>query len=171
MSTDTSFRRSGLAVAALMSGIFSAGCGGGEFEVAPAKGKVVCDGRPMPVGSVTFSPVGEQGSAEPGKPATANVDADGTFVLTTYDPGDGAILGKHKVNYWPPEGNEDDEGDDASAVEEGSAEEQRRDAERAAKRKTLTYPPCEQTQPIEVEVTADGPNDFTIELTPRKGES
>jgi len=67
------------------------GCGGGgEFPVAPAEGKVLYRGTPLQFGSVMFQP-------EAGPPARGDIQPDGTFVLSTYGDGDGAIIGKHQV--------------------------------------------------------------------------
>lgn len=144
---------------------FSAlGCGGGEFAVTPAKGKVVCGGKPVSVGTVVFTPVGGEASGEdPGKPATATLKSDGTFVLSTYDAQDGAVVGKHRVQYFAPEGEDEEEG---AAVEEGSAEERQQNAERASQRRAALASLCVQQGEMTVEVTEDGPNEFTVELVP-----
>jgi hypothetical protein len=91
-----------LALAVLSS---SSGCGQGKFPVALAKGKVMCGGQPVTSGSVTFSPVGDSG--EVGESATATLGPDGTFVLSTNDRFDGAIVGKHTVHYVGSEGEEE----------------------------------------------------------------
>lgn len=139
------------------------GCGGSKFTVVPAKGKVVCSGAPVTSGSVSFSPVAAAGNDEPGKSATAAVGADGTFVLTTYDQFDGAIVGKHSVQYVGAEGEEgtDESESDGSGDEVTLTPEQMR--ERAAKKRVQQ---CMQNGEIFVEVTASGENDFLIELTP-----
>jgi hypothetical protein len=139
------------------------GCGDGRYTVVPAKGKVVCNGKPVTMGSVSFNPIGEAGDAEPGKPASAALSADGTFRLTTNESFDGAIVGKHNVRYFAPEG-EDEE--DTTSVEEGSAAERERNAARAKRLKAQAQSLCVQRGEIVVEVKADGENDFTIELSP-----
>lgn len=140
------------------------GCGGGEFAVAPAKGKVMCGGKPVSVGSVTFTPVAE-GQGEPGKPATAVLTEDGTFVLSTYESHDGAVIGKHRVQYFAAEGGEDEE-EDGPTVEEGSAAERQQNAEKAQKRKAAAAAICVLKGEMVVNVTEDGPNEFTVELVP-----
>ncbi len=45
----------------------------------------------MAQGSVTFE------SQDSGKRATGKLQADGTFVLSTYKEGDGAVAGEHSV--------------------------------------------------------------------------
>lgn len=82
-----------------------AGCGskGAEYTVAPARGKVVCQGQPVKGGHITFRPVqAAQGKAGiTGRPASAEVKEDGTFVLSTYGKEDGAVVGKHEITYLP----------------------------------------------------------------------
>jgi hypothetical protein len=57
------------------------------------KGKVLLpDGTPLTEGTVTFVP-----TAEPGRQAASRIEPDGSFALTTVDPGDGAAVGTYKV--------------------------------------------------------------------------
>jgi hypothetical protein len=66
--------------------------------MAPVKGRVTCDGKPVKQASLIFSPVPKnEGDKEAGKPATGFTDAEGNFVLSTYKPLDGAQVGKHDV--------------------------------------------------------------------------
>ncbi len=65
--------------AAIVALLVVAGCGDGRYTVVPAQGKVVCNGQPVTVGSVSFNPIGEAGDNEPGKPASATLSDDGTF--------------------------------------------------------------------------------------------
>ncbi len=57
---------------------------------APVSGKVVYQGKPLEFGSVMFQPVG-------GPPARSVINSDGTFVLSTYEEGDGATIGRHRI--------------------------------------------------------------------------
>jgi hypothetical protein len=68
-----------------------AGCGGDGRKTAVVNGKVTYRGKAVSSGTVTFVP--ETG----GPSATGEIQSDGTFTMTTYKPGDGAVLGKHKV--------------------------------------------------------------------------
>jgi hypothetical protein len=145
---------------------FTAGCGDGGFPVADAKGKVVCNGQPVTVGTVTFAPMGEGKSLETGKPATATIGPDGTFVLTTNDRFDGAIVGKHRVTYMGPEGEDEEEGAEAKTPSEGSPEERANAAKLIKERRAQQKSQCVQQGEIILEVKADGENDFTIELVP-----
>lgn len=142
------------------------GCTQGKFPVAQAKGKVVCNGKPVTTGSVTFSPVGDSSSLEAGKPATATVGPDGTFVLSTDSRFDGAVVGKHRVQYVGSEGEEEEDAGAEASPAEGSPEELAQSAERIRRQRAQQKSQCVQQGEIIVEVKADGENDFTIELVP-----
>lgn len=69
-----------------------AGCGNSdELPTGEVHGVVKYQGKPLPSGSVTFIPDG------PGKAASGEIQADGSYTLTTYSQGDGATIGGHKV--------------------------------------------------------------------------
>ncbi|WP_162006576.1 carboxypeptidase regulatory-like domain-containing protein [Roseimaritima sediminicola] len=72
--------------------LLSVGCGGGDknpgVDLEPVKGKVLLDGSPVQGAIVVFH--GERG-------ASGVTDANGEFILTTFDPGDGAKEGIYKV--------------------------------------------------------------------------
>ena len=86
------------------------GCGNsGEFPTYPAGGKVTfSDGTPLTQGWVTFE------STDPGRAVSARgqLQSDGTFTLGTFEPGDGAIEGEHRVLVAVPT----PEGDDPVAM-------------------------------------------------------
>jgi hypothetical protein len=66
--------------------------------MAPVKGRVTCNGKPVAEAAITFNPVPQsEKDKEPGKPATGYTEADGTYVLSTFRKHDGAIVGKHRV--------------------------------------------------------------------------
>jgi len=71
------------------------GCGGGEDvdvpDTAAASGVVSYQGKAVNEADVTFHPQGK------GHPGVGRTDADGRFVLTTYDAEDGAVVGTHAV--------------------------------------------------------------------------
>ncbi len=69
--------------------VVGAGCEQRQ-PVVPVRGKVLYKGVPLKSGSVMFQP-------EAGIPASGNIGADGTFVMSTYDEGDGATPGVNKV--------------------------------------------------------------------------
>lgn len=92
------------------------GCGSG-LETARVEGKVTHSSKPVTAGTIVFTPVDDAGKTRDGKPALAEVQEDGSFSLRTYEPGDGAILGKHRVSYSPPE--EDEPESDVTAGADG----------------------------------------------------
>jgi hypothetical protein len=68
------------------------GCGRkGALETAPVSGKVTYRGKAVPTGTIMFVP------AE-GPAATGEIGTDGSYKLTTYNTGDGAVIGNHKVS-------------------------------------------------------------------------
>ncbi len=67
--------------------------------MAPVKGRVMCNGKPVVAATVIFSPTPKsEKDLDPGKPGVGYTDADGTFVLSTYKELDGAQIGEHNVN-------------------------------------------------------------------------
>lgn len=84
-----------------------------QAPTAPATGLVRFDGEPLKFGSVMFQPVAG------GQPARGEIGADGTFVLSTFAPEDGAIVGEHRVrvmcNTLQRDGATTVSGNDASA--------------------------------------------------------
>lgn len=78
------------------------GCGSGGHGTAPVKGKVTYDGKPVTGGNLTFAPLGGGTQADVGKPASGDVQSDGSYTLTTYMQADGAVIGKHRVSYSAP---------------------------------------------------------------------
>lgn len=61
------------------------------MATAPVSGKVTYRGKAVPTGTVMFVP-GAGGPA-----ATGEISSDGSYKLTTYATGDGAVIGTHKV--------------------------------------------------------------------------
>jgi hypothetical protein len=111
------------------------GCRRHAFSTAPVRGVVLCQGRPVTEGTITFSPIPEEGKMVSGKSASATIRPDGTFVLGTYSASDGAIIGRHRVFY--------------SAIGDTGPK---------------TPPPCGYSVTLEVEITS-GINDFRIDLS------
>jgi hypothetical protein len=146
------FRNVGrLSCALLAVGALSlAGCGGtGGAATAKVTGKVTHNGEPVKGGTLTFGPINptEEGVAS----GVANVQQDGTFTVSTYGEGDGAVLGKHRVSYMAPPP------DAAAAGGEGGH------AQAAASPYENLVP-----SPEEIEVKS-GANEITIELVPSGG--
>jgi hypothetical protein len=84
----------GLVLVVLLLG----GCGSsGEHAVAETRGTVTYNGQPVPDVVVSFTPQATGDAKTPGKSATGRTDAQGEFVLSTYEIGDGAVVGRHAV--------------------------------------------------------------------------
>jgi len=69
-----------------------AGCGSKYPPTAPVKGKITLNGKPVTTGRVSFHPTTGE------RPALSNIQPDGSYSLTTFQRGDGALLGHHKVS-------------------------------------------------------------------------
>ena len=68
------------------------GCGPQHgMTLGQVKGRVLFEGKPVTRGTVMFLPEGE------GATAMAVIDAEGNYVMETAEPGDGAVVGLHKV--------------------------------------------------------------------------
>jgi hypothetical protein len=78
------------------------GCGGGP-TLSSVTGKVTYKGQPVKGGRLVFSPVASGKDTTPGKAAMAEIKEDGTYVLGTFSQSDGAQVGKHHINFTPPE--------------------------------------------------------------------
>jgi len=72
-----------------------AGCNRNPERVA-VSGQVLIDGEPLKYGQVVFVPKG-------GRPSTADLDENGRFMLTSFDPKDGAALGVHQIAVYANE--------------------------------------------------------------------
>lgn len=80
-----------LAAATCLGGVCGCGTEAEEFpETFPVTGKVSLRGEPLSKGAISFVPTN-------GRPATANIEADGTYRLSTFKPGDGAVPGPYRV--------------------------------------------------------------------------
>lgn len=89
------------------------GCGRASYmkDVAPVTGFVTLDGQPVTEGYVTFTPQVSEGSdpLDSGKAASGTIGSDGKFVLTTYSNEDGAVVGHHKVTFFRPDPEDDEQ--------------------------------------------------------------
>ncbi len=72
------------------------GCGRPSYQLDTARvhGTVTLDGLPLPSGYVFLA-------TARGRQARGRIQSDGTFVLSTYDKGDGAQVGTHPVIISP----------------------------------------------------------------------
>jgi hypothetical protein len=74
------------------------GCHKSGPAIAPVKGKVLLDGKPMTKGTVITMPAAGRGAKSP-------IASDGSFQIGTFTKTDGAIVGTHRaavVAYEPP---------------------------------------------------------------------
>ncbi|WP_397568600.1 hypothetical protein [Schlesneria sp. T3-172] len=95
-----------LAIGALVG----AGCSKQEFQVARVSGTVTCGGQTLTEGMVVFTPIGtgEKKTHDTGRSASGLIQEDGSFELTTYRRGDGAIVGTHTISVFAPPPIDDD---------------------------------------------------------------
>ena len=66
------------------------GCSDGRSARVPVSGQVLIDGVPLQYGYVRFVPKGSRASG-------GKIDKNGRYTLTCFEPGDGAVVGKHLV--------------------------------------------------------------------------
>jgi hypothetical protein len=94
-----------ISVVALAPLLIVSGCGGASDQpmfsgkTVPVKGTVTYKGKPLKRGIVRFEP-------DAGREAEGKIGPDGTFSLTTFQPGDGAIPGAHRVAVFTPKKKE-----------------------------------------------------------------
>lgn len=85
-----------------LAACITSGCGAKRDPKLPAtvpvSGKVSLKGSPLEIGTITFHPETDS----KGNPADGRLLAGGEFALSTYQSGDGAVLGKHKVTIQIP---------------------------------------------------------------------
>lgn len=77
-------------VAVCLAAFVAVGCGDGRPACVAASGKVIIDGKPLTSGAVRFTP-------QQGRQATGEIQTDGTFSLSTFEPNDGVVPGTHVV--------------------------------------------------------------------------
>jgi hypothetical protein len=79
--------------------LLAAATGCGARTTYPVRGKVVFkDGTPLTGGLVVFRPVDEKLQVS----ARGDIQHDGSFILSTYHEGDGAVPGKYQAAITPP---------------------------------------------------------------------
>lgn len=61
-----------------------------QLDTSPVHGTIKIDGKPLTRGTITFVP-------ERGRLAIGKIQPDGSYSLSTYVNGDGAVIGKHRV--------------------------------------------------------------------------
>lgn len=70
--------------------VFESGCKR-HPRVVPVSGVVRYNGKPLPFGSILFQP-------NKGQTAAGDIQADGSFKLSSYADDDGAVPGSHRVS-------------------------------------------------------------------------
>ncbi|MCA1685427.1 MAG: hypothetical protein LC745_05475 [Planctomycetia bacterium] len=85
--------------------VLLAGCGGDPNKPALGRvsGTVTYQGKPLTTGVVTFVPSSGPGAAT-GQAASGEINGSGGYSLSTFEPGDGAVLGVHTVTVQAREG-------------------------------------------------------------------
>ncbi len=90
------FRSFRMLIAGSIVLLAGSGCGSQSNQAVfsgktlPVKGIVTYKGKPLTRGTVRFEP-------DAGREAQGKIGPDGTFTLTTFQPGDGAQPGIHRV--------------------------------------------------------------------------
>lgn len=148
-------------VAVPVLALLAVGCGDSRYVTAEVHGRAVLDGNPVTAGTITFTPVETDGAPRDGKTAVGTLQSNGVFALTTYESDDGAIVGKHRVHYFPPE---------ETTPETVNVEVDTEGQEIAAEVRQSEDSPIMELEVSEssriVEVQSGGSNEIRIELTP-----
>ncbi|QDT83096.1 hypothetical protein MalM14_07270 [Gimesia chilikensis] len=88
------------------------GCGQ-DFQkpVVPVTGFVRVDGDLVTEGYIVLTPIpgSDANPLNSGKSASGTISSDGTFEMTTYETGDGAIIGKHVAHFFRPDPEDDEQ--------------------------------------------------------------
>lgn len=150
--------------AALLLTFALCGCGESRPPLAVAGGKVVCLGMPVTSGSITFVPMAENGQKNPGKAAKGEITGDGSFRLSTWDVFDGAVVGRHRVEFEAAEDDAEETEVTDEAAQDGETE------ARPARKPAQAVATFHLSGELIVEVKSGEDNQFTIELSPGKGE-
>ncbi len=128
----------------MISVLFLSGCGKSRPTPVEVTGSVTFRGQPVQNALVNFIP-------KDLRPASGRTDAQGRFELMTYEPGDGAIVAEHSVLI-------------SKFVEKP------RSNPKSPYPESVSVLPVRYsratTTDLTAQVTADGANDFTFDLTP-----
>ena len=139
--------RRALLSAFLTIGLF--GCNSGKAPTYPVTGRVAfSDGKPLAGGTVEFQSAYVTKDGEIRVRARGQIQPDGTFSLSTFQPGDGAIAGKQRALVIPalPPGRINPYNPPPPVINN----------------KYQRY----DTSGLEFTVTPKGPNEFDIIVTP-----
>ena len=137
------------------------GCGGPKWPPTyKSSGTVTLDGTPVERATISFYPLDGQ------KPANATTDANGVFEVTSFNAGDGAMLGSFGVTIekFPAVEIETTPGgvpyDESMNTDEGPSPDSERDPVNELPEKYSDH----EKSGLSATVTADGENVFTFEL-------
>lgn len=142
---------------------FCVGCGGSDMpKRVPVEGTVLFKDKPVEGATVAF-----HGEGAP-RVSSGITDKDGKFKLTMYEPGDGAIVGKHKVTVVKLDTSKVEK-ESMSAEDPGAAytramTQAAKDPKMGAKDELPATYGKNETTPLEETVTQAGPNVFTLQL-------
>lgn len=75
--------------------LIASGCSKTGLETAEVRGTVKLNGAPIQKGTVMFVPAA-------GRAGVGVIDQNGTFYVTTYRDGDGAVVGENKIAVFVP---------------------------------------------------------------------
>jgi hypothetical protein len=132
------------------------GCGPSQPSTTKVTGTVTYNGEPVEGATVVFGAASEGGRA-----ATGVTDSAGKFTLTTFEQGDGAVPGSYTVAISKTETIGGMSAEEEHAAMEAGEEVEEAETIQHLPEKYLNGP----TSGLTAEVTADGRNDFTFELT------
>ena len=138
------------------------GCGGPKWPPTyKSSGTVTLDGTPVERATISFYPLDGQ------KPANATTDANGAFEVTSFNAGDGAMLGSFGVaiEKFPAVEIETTPGgtpyDESMNTDEGPSADSEKDPVNELPEKYSDH----EKSGLSATVTADGENVFNFELT------
>jgi len=137
-----------------------AGCGGStDVEVYHTSGVVTFDGKPMSGGgSISLVPT----TSQAGKASGGIINPDGTFVLSTYGDGDGAMAGTFRVMIAQTTTAEPDFGGDSDAPGAAANTEGTSTVDKADVIPLIYADPV--NSPVTVTIEAKDKNELKIEL-------
>jgi hypothetical protein len=138
-------RLGGMSWLVLAAWVACVGCGSGTPRTYPVSGVVMMGGAPVAQAQVMFTPEG-------GRAADGVTDETGRFTLSTYEAGDGAIAGTHRVAILKMERDPSAAADDPYAQMINAL--------------PAPYANAAESPLPPVEVTAAGPNEFTFTIEP-----
>jgi hypothetical protein len=139
------------------------GCGSANgLNLGRVQGKITYHGEPVRFGDILFYPDDTKGTVGPA--ASATLKSDGTYVLSTEQPGDGAIVGVHKIAIT---GLDPDPVHQSGPNPKTNPEEFRKSLEEHAKKGGSNTPRKAKSAATTFPVVARGPNVYRI-VTPEQ---